>query len=109
MLVSHAATVLLTKDIEGSLNFYRDLLGFEITFTWQNPIDYAVLKLGGVSLHLTKATQSNASLQTAVYIFVGGIDELYKEYENKGVNFQTQSATANTGCATSISRIRKDT
>ena len=55
-----------------SLNFYQDKLGFELTFTWNDPIDYAVLKRGGVNIHLTlthddlKPSQVHRSL----YIFV---------------------------------------
>ena len=85
--VSHAATVLPTEDIDRSILFYSDKLGFEVTFTWQEPVDYAVLKLGGVSIHLTRTDQSRPTLHTAIYIFVEGINELHEEYTKNGVEF----------------------
>ncbi|MEM9260112.1 MAG: VOC family protein, partial [Bacteroidota bacterium] len=52
--VSHAAIVLSVQDIQASIAFYRDKLGFDLTFSWGDPTNYAVLKTGEVSVHLSE-------------------------------------------------------
>ncbi len=90
-LFSHAATVLAVKDVETSLAFYRDQLGFEATFTWEEPASYAVLKRGeGVSIHLTSSPNPpSQGDHTAMYIFVYDVEALYQEYVGRGVDMDT--------------------
>lgn len=90
-LFSHFASILPVSDIASSINFYHDKLGFKVTFTWNDPMDYVVLKRGeNVSIHLTKRhpqtipTPAHASL----YIFVKDADAVFTEYKSKGVAFQ---------------------
>lgn len=94
-LFSHAATILAVKDIEKSMNFYEQKLGFEITFKWNSPTDYAVLKRGEVSLHLSKRTEdaSPISNHIALYIFVHDIDAVYQELQEKRVKINTLIGT----------------
>ncbi|MEM7513019.1 MAG: VOC family protein [Bacteroidota bacterium] len=97
-LFSHAATVLSVKDVEASLAFYRDKLGFEITFTWEEPASYAVLKRGEVSIHLTSSL--NPPVQgdhTALYVFVYDIEALYKDYLAREVPIDTHLNTRDYG------------
>lgn len=49
-LFSHFACVPPVHDVQKSLNFYHDKLGFEITFKWNDPVDHAVLKGGEVNV-----------------------------------------------------------
>ncbi len=85
-LISHAATVLGVKDMKKAIDFYKDQLGFELTFFWGEPIDYAVVKANEtVSIHLTKTDESPTveHSPTKVYIFVHDIDKLYKIYQDR--------------------------
>ncbi|HAA12449.1 MAG TPA: glyoxalase [Cytophagales bacterium] len=86
-IFSHAATVLAVQSMDRSLTFYRDQLGFTVTFTWQEPITYAVLRRGDVSLHLTLRDDDSrpSSVHTALYIFVYDVRAVYQELENQGV------------------------
>lgn len=91
---SHAATVIPVMDMEKSMAFYRDQLGFEITFTWEDPVSYAIAKAGeNVQVHLTKidqaATPPDRGMSTLVYIFVNNIDALYQAYSESGVTIKT--------------------
>ena len=89
-LFSHAATVLPVEDVITSAEFYRDKLGFEITFLWNEPADYAVLKAGeSVSVHLTKGEKSDKGDHTAIYIFVHDVDALYQTYLERGIVIHT--------------------
>ncbi|MEM7369419.1 MAG: VOC family protein [Bacteroidota bacterium] len=87
-LFSHAASILPVADLDTSMNFYRDKLGFEITFTWEDPPSYAVLKRGeGVSIHLVRREDqlSPSDRHTRLYIFVYDVDALYKELRDNGL------------------------
>lgn len=91
-LFSHAASILTVADVPATAEYYRDKLGFEISFLWNDPPDYAVLKAGeGVSIHLSKSSNKNKTLSvhTAVYIFVHDVDALYKAYQERGINIHT--------------------
>lgn len=85
-LFSHAATVWPVKDMEASLSFYRDLLGFEVTFTWEEPITYAVLKRGNISINLVVRDDMPSDYQplASLYIFVHDLDALWEEFTSKG-------------------------
>ena len=78
---SHFASVLPAKDLALSLDFYIKDLGFHLTFSWGEPVDYAVLKRGAVSIHLTKRQdeQEPSPTHTALYIFVHDVDVVYEE------------------------------
>jgi len=87
-LFSHSAIVLPVEDVEKTAAFYRDQLGFEITFTWESPASYAVLKRDeAVGIHLVKRQDEGqpSEKHTALYIFVHDVDTVYREYLSKGV------------------------
>ncbi|MEL6536980.1 MAG: VOC family protein [Bacteroidota bacterium] len=86
-LFSHAATVLAVQSMERSLTFYRDQLGFTVSFTWQEPITYAVLRRGDVSVHLTLRDDETrpSSVNTSLYIFVYNVKAVYQELQKQGV------------------------
>ena len=71
-LYSYSATIFPVSDVAASANWYQKYLGFEVTFTWEEPATYAVLKAGeSISIHLTKSEQPiQPSAQTALMIFV---------------------------------------
>ncbi len=89
---SHFATLLPVQDIEKSIKFYQEKLGFEVTFTWKNPVEYAVLKGGDqVAIHLTKREDKlqPSPVHTALYIFVHDVDDLYTDLNQRGVEILT--------------------
>jgi catechol 2,3-dioxygenase-like lactoylglutathione lyase family enzyme len=87
-LISHSATILPCANLEESISFYREKLGFRLTFTWEDPVSYAVLKLGdSISIHLVSKDPNHitCTLHTSVCIFSHDIDALYLEYKNRDV------------------------
>jgi len=86
-LYSHAATVLQVLDIQRSLAFYSHDLGFDITFKWNDPVDYAVLKSGDISLHLAQSDQLDSLItdRISIYIFTHDIHLVYQELIKRGV------------------------
>lgn len=83
---SHAATTLHIVDMSKSLSFYRDQLGFEVSFTWKEPIEYAVLRRGEISIHLSLGTREEVieTKRTSLYFFVYDIEAAYKELKTNG-------------------------
>lgn len=88
---SHSATILPVADVLSTAEYYRDKLGFEITFLWNDPPDYAVLKAGeGVSIHLSKSNTGPSNTgHIAVYIFAHNVDALYQAYQERSVSIHT--------------------
>ncbi len=88
--LSHSATIFPVSDMERSLVFYRDQLGFEVTFAWEDPVSYAVLKRDDISIHLSLSDGTvTTSGHTALYIFPYDVDAVYSELKAKGVSFLT--------------------
>ena len=87
-LYSHSAIILPVRDIEKSTSFYRDLLGFDLTFSWGNPVGYVVLKGGDhVSVHLTQHSVDVTSDKehVSLYVFAHDVDALYEGLIANGV------------------------
>jgi len=84
---SHAATVLPVKNVEQSVAFYSKKLGFTVTFTWEEPMSYAVLKKGSVSIHLVKKDDHHtpSKKHCALYIFVHNVDDIYQICVNEKI------------------------
>ncbi len=100
-LLSHAATVLHVKDLAASLSFYQDKLGFTVTFQWQEPPTYAILKRDeAVQIHLSQ--REGAEIQkelsgTSIYIFAYDVDALYQEFLDKDVAIEIPIANQDYG------------
>ena len=77
---SHSATIFPVEDIEKSIQFYINQLGFEITFSWGEPVSYVVIKKGGVNIHLTKRLDDDgpSKQHCALYIFVYDLEIIYQ-------------------------------
>ena len=92
-LFSHAATILPVLDVEKSAAFYRDQLGFTITFTWGDPVDYVVLKGNeNLAVHLSKRSANHPSpsdQHVVLYIFVHDVDALYEAFLARKVQVHT--------------------
>ena len=87
-LLSHFASVLPVTNIFTSVNYYQNELGFKLTYTWNEPMEYAVMERGGVHIHLSSYVQSPTQPGTnaTLYVFVHDIDALYEEFRSKDVN-----------------------
>jgi len=82
--ITGLAAVLRVKDMQVSLAYYRDRLGFTVSFTWDDPPHYACLCLGHADLHLN-AYEPPAS-SSIVCIFCKGIDALHGDFLERGAH-----------------------
>jgi uncharacterized glyoxalase superfamily protein PhnB len=78
-----AATVFSVTNLDASLKFYVDVLGFTEDFRFG---EYAGIKHGNVSIHLSQNhTDMRPPGSGAVYIFCDEVDDFYQEITAKGV------------------------
>ena len=86
-LFSHCAPVLSVDNATEAAEFYRDKLGFEISFTHGEPTYYAIVKRGNtVSIHLSEREDTSKPIARChVYVFVSDVDAVHKEYTSRGV------------------------
>src|SRR5215475_8037413 len=82
-----AATVFIVNDIAKSVEHYRDVLGFQITFQYGNPTFYACLCRDEVALHLL-ATQETKRLpgHGGICVFVRDVNRLHADLVARGAN-----------------------
>lgn len=79
-----AATVLVVKDVLRSLEYYRDVLGFDTVFTYGQPTFYAGVQRDSVTIHLQAASETKRRPgHGAVNIFVTNVDYLYEELKSR--------------------------
>ena len=63
-------------DMQRALQFYRDVLGFSMTFTNGNPISFAIIKQGDAQLHLGVAPGKAGSFHA--HIMVDHLEAVYQ-------------------------------
>ena len=76
------ATVLYVKDMQTALAYYRDKLGFAVTFSWEEPPCYVCLHLGEAVIHLNSYQPPAAA--SVVCIFCKGVDALHDDFAARG-------------------------
>ena len=80
-----AAPVFVVQDVPQSVAHYRDVLGFRVEFTYGEPTFYAGVERDRVLVHLQAARETKrAPGQSAIYVFVTGVDALYEELKARG-------------------------
>jgi uncharacterized glyoxalase superfamily protein PhnB len=82
--VTGHATVLHVNDMPRALAFYRDQLGFTVSFSWQDPPRYVCLRLDEAAIHLNSYVPPEGPSHVA--IFCKGIDALYAQLMARGVS-----------------------
>lgn len=84
-----------TRDIEKSLEFYSERLGFQVIFRdGSTPTNYVGLKRDDVELHIQFQYEHEMST-LRLRLLVADPDALYEEYRTKGV-FHDRTKLANT-------------
>jgi catechol 2,3-dioxygenase-like lactoylglutathione lyase family enzyme len=82
-----AATVFVVSDITKSIEHYRDVLGFTVSFEYGSPTFYACLCRDEVSLHLLAARQTKRLPGNGgICVFVRDVDAVHTELAGRGAN-----------------------
>ncbi|MGE0745381.1 MAG: bleomycin resistance protein [Rhodospirillales bacterium] len=85
-MMTSAATIFTVRDLAASVAFYRDRLGFTVTFEYGEPAYYACLCRDEVGLHLRSGHGSPSWRpgNGALAVFVTDVDALYDELLARG-------------------------
>ena len=84
-MLTGAATVFTVRDIAKGAAYYRDALGFSVTFEYGEPTFYVCLCRDEVSLHLIAAQQTKRLPGNgSVCVFVKDVDSLHAELVARG-------------------------
>lgn len=92
-MIRHIAPQFFTVDLQGTLAYYKDKLGFECVGTWLNPPVYAVVRRDEHPIHFRCAEPPTANPSKYsdelldAYILIENADSLYAEYSARGVEF----------------------
>lgn len=86
-MMHNGITVFTVRDVVASASYYRDKLGFELSFEYGQPTYYVGLCNGGVQIHLVAAHHAPRQPgQGAVAIFVDDVDGLHADLVQRGAN-----------------------
>jgi catechol 2,3-dioxygenase-like lactoylglutathione lyase family enzyme len=79
-MMTGTATVLTVRDIAASLAYYRDALGFAVTFEYGQPTFYVGLCRDEAAVHLIAASETQrVPGNGALCIFVKDVDAIHAE------------------------------
>ncbi|WP_420318354.1 VOC family protein [Ekhidna sp.] len=84
-LFSHSSIILPVPNVKEASEYYRDVLGFSISFLWQDPPTYGVVnREDSVGLHFSESSAPLYTDHAKLYIFVNNPDTVFEEYEKSG-------------------------
>lgn len=90
-MMACSATVFVVSDMVAGLAYYRDVLGFQVTFEYGEPLSYACLCRDEVALHLLAASGTKRlPRHGAICIFVRDVDQIYAEVAARGARLLNQ-------------------
>lgn len=83
MQFTHVAPQFVVKDVNASINFYKNVLGFEVDYENGSPVAYAVVYSGEVYIHLClQETQKFKIGHGCCYICVSNVDKLWDRVQS---------------------------
>lgn len=91
--VLRVAPVILVRDLQSSLQYWNEKIGFSIERQFGSPVNFAMPYRGEVTLMLVQTPHGKtpptpnwkiAGATNNAYIWVKGIDELYAELQTRG-------------------------
>ena len=92
-MIRKIAPQFFTTDIQVTLAYYKEKLGFECVGTWQEPPVYAIVARDEQAIHFRCAEPARANADKYAdelldaYLQVEDADALYAEYAARGVEF----------------------
>lgn len=86
-MLRDAAVVMSVADVARSTAWYRDALGFGVSFEYGEPTFYVCLCRDDVSIHLIAQEEARRPAgQGALCVFVTDVDALYADFLGRGAS-----------------------
>lgn len=92
-MIRQIAPQFFSTDLDATLAYYRNKLGFDCVSTWQDPPVYAIVVRDEHRIHFRYAEPPAPNREKYenelldAYLFVEDADMLYAEYASRGVEF----------------------
>lgn len=83
--VGKVMAVLGVSNVEASLAFYCDKLGFTDSWTFGAPTNYGGATVGDFEVHLRRVENVSPGSGLSLYLQVEGVDALYERFVSSGV------------------------
>lgn len=77
-----ATPILNVKNLQASMDYYVQKLGFEKKWDWGDPPDFGCVRRGKVEIFLCEGGQGQPGMWMSV--FMDDVDALYEEYKKSG-------------------------
>jgi catechol 2,3-dioxygenase-like lactoylglutathione lyase family enzyme len=91
-------TVFHVSDLDKSLDFYTNILGFELDFKFGEPATYAGLSFGDVRIHLSSSyPYKNNTGHGSIYLSFSSVDDIYHQLLKDKVEFYSHIETREYG------------
>ena len=97
-MIRQIVPVFFTTDMEATLGYYKNKLGFECLGTWLDPPVYAIVARSQQAIHFRRAEPPSANPDKYVdelldaYLHIEDADALYAEYAAQGVEIARELA-----------------
>lgn len=78
--------ILNVPDVDASVAHYRDVLGFDCEFTWEEPATFAGITRDGVEIMFCKDAQGSPG--TWMTVWVDDVDALFEEFRASGADIR---------------------
>lgn len=86
MKIESVSPILSVNDLAESIDFYRDVLGFDLAWSWGTPPEIAAVCRDNVEITLTQRAGAKPAGAAQVYLGVsGGIDDYHAALVRAGV------------------------
>lgn len=93
-----SATVFVVSNLEKSVEFYQEKLGFELSYSYGEPAIFSIIDRDDCCIHLVSVTAREKGLgKGSVYIFASEVDLLFAEYKTKEIETVTSPVTYDHG------------
>ena len=80
-----STAIFASSDIEATLAYYKDVLGFESTWTWDDPPTFGSASMGGVTIMFNLQPELAAKVKGHQHwVKVDEVDELYRLHRANG-------------------------
>jgi len=83
-MLESISPIFSVDDLPQALTFYRDVLEFEIGWTWGEPPTYANVCRNRVELNLGRPAEGEALSSSSAYIALTNIDDYYEGIVARG-------------------------
>lgn len=94
MKANLASAILQVSNLNNSIRFYTEALGFEEEFVFGDPPYYAGVKMGNIIIHLNAGKENESRRgMGSVYVFCDEVDDYYKSIEEKKVEITSRLET----------------